>query len=377
MATRMLQRRGTALEWSTLNPVLADGEIGWERDTGIFKVGDGVTAYNSLLSLYKKYSDIEDYIDAGDAALSDTIINEVAAQIAAAEITTQIPKAIIDAEGDLIVGSAADTVIRLAKGTNGQHLAVSSGGLVAWEDPAEGGGSSASAGRFVGSIAGNLTTRVGTTRIYNDSGGILTISAVRIIVGTPPEGDSIIADVNKNGTTIFTVQGARPTAAIDAYGSPKVVPAITSFEDGDYLTFDIDQVGSTVPGANFTINVEVSGGTIGSSRYTSWISGTLTIRTGVFRVYNDSGNDRSIVSVRATVSEAPVGSAAIFDVNKNGTTLFTTQGERPSIASTEFASLPTTPDVTLWPAGQYLTFDIDQVGSTTAGKDMTISVEVT
>jgi hypothetical protein len=41
-------KRGTAAQWSALNPVLLDGMPGWERDTGLFKIGDGVTAWNTL-----------------------------------------------------------------------------------------------------------------------------------------------------------------------------------------------------------------------------------------------------------------------------------------------------------------------------------------
>lgn len=48
MATRMQFRRGTAAEWTTANPVLAQGELGIELDTSLFKVGDGVTAWGSL-----------------------------------------------------------------------------------------------------------------------------------------------------------------------------------------------------------------------------------------------------------------------------------------------------------------------------------------
>ena len=40
--------RGTAAERAATNPVLADGEPAFETDTGIMKIGDGVTAYNSL-----------------------------------------------------------------------------------------------------------------------------------------------------------------------------------------------------------------------------------------------------------------------------------------------------------------------------------------
>jgi hypothetical protein len=41
-------RRGTAAQWSSANPVLGAGEAGFETDTNVLKIGDGVTAYNSL-----------------------------------------------------------------------------------------------------------------------------------------------------------------------------------------------------------------------------------------------------------------------------------------------------------------------------------------
>ena len=42
-------RRGTAAEWTSANPTLASGEMGIETDTSQFKIGNGVTAWNSLL----------------------------------------------------------------------------------------------------------------------------------------------------------------------------------------------------------------------------------------------------------------------------------------------------------------------------------------
>lgn len=48
MATRMQQRRGTAAQWQAANHTLADGEIGYETDTKIVKIGDGVTPWNTL-----------------------------------------------------------------------------------------------------------------------------------------------------------------------------------------------------------------------------------------------------------------------------------------------------------------------------------------
>lgn len=48
MAQRMQQRRGTAAAWTSANPVLLEGEIGLETDTMNYKIGDGITAWNTL-----------------------------------------------------------------------------------------------------------------------------------------------------------------------------------------------------------------------------------------------------------------------------------------------------------------------------------------
>jgi len=48
MTTRLQQRRDTAANWTSNNPTLATGEIGYETDTKKFKIGDGSTAWTSL-----------------------------------------------------------------------------------------------------------------------------------------------------------------------------------------------------------------------------------------------------------------------------------------------------------------------------------------
>jgi hypothetical protein len=48
MATRIQLRRDTAENWTNNNPTLAEGEIGFETDTGLFKIGANNTAWNLL-----------------------------------------------------------------------------------------------------------------------------------------------------------------------------------------------------------------------------------------------------------------------------------------------------------------------------------------
>lgn len=48
MATQFKIRRDTAANWSSTNPTLGDGEPALETDTRKTKIGNGVTAWNSL-----------------------------------------------------------------------------------------------------------------------------------------------------------------------------------------------------------------------------------------------------------------------------------------------------------------------------------------
>ena len=48
MATQIQTRRDTSANWASANPVLLEGEMGYETDTLKLKVGDGVTPYNAL-----------------------------------------------------------------------------------------------------------------------------------------------------------------------------------------------------------------------------------------------------------------------------------------------------------------------------------------
>lgn len=105
------------------------------------------------------------------------------------------------------------------------------------------------------------------------------------------------------------------------------------------------------------------------------MSGTLATGAGTYRIYNDTGATLTIRAVRASVGTAPTGAAIIVDVNVNGTTIFTTQSNRPTIAiSGNTSGKVTNMDVTSIADGSYFTVDLDQVGSTVAGANLTVQV---
>lgn len=84
-----------------------------------------------------------------------------------------------------------------------------------------------------------------------------TITDVRAYCDTAPTGATLIADVNKNGTTLFTTQGARPTIAISGNASTTTAPAVTAVAAGDRITVDVDQVGSSVAGADLYVSITI------------------------------------------------------------------------------------------------------------------------
>lgn len=125
--------------------------------------------------------------------------------------------------------------------------------------------------------------------------------------------------------------------------------------------------GDTGPaGANGT------NGTNGTTEISFSIPGTLTVGSGEMRWYFTQ--TVTVTNVVATVGTAPTGASLIFDVNKNGTTIFTTQANRPTITATNFTDLSSTPDVTSFSSGDYITVDVDQIGSTIAGADAVVRI---
>lgn len=77
----------------------------------------------------------------------------------------------------------------------------------------------------------------------------------------------------------------------------------------------------------------------------------------------------SIPKVILYADNAPTGADLIVDINKNGSTIFTTQANRPKISAGNHSGESGTPNVTSLAKGNRVSVDIDQVGSGVAGGD--------
>lgn len=100
---------------------------------------------------------------------------------------------------------------------------------------------------------------------------------------------------------------------------------------------------------------------------------TTSLTTGVAKVTLRVPYAMTLTAVRLNVNTAPTGSALVVNVKLNGTTIFSTKPQidaatKTSVGSSVTAVLSTT---ALTDDGE-LTIDIDQIGSTVAGKGLKV-----
>lgn len=160
-------------------------------------------------------------------------------------------------------------------------------------------------------------------------------------------------------------------------------PRATLTAKGDlYVATGAGTVTRLAVGANGTVLTADSAQTSGAKWASSgreagpFSVGTIVAGTGTFRWYNNSGFTLTISTVRASVGTAPAGGSLIIDVNVDGTTIYGTQANRPTIAAGTNTALGGTKSVTTIASGSYVTVDIDSVPST-PGANLSVQIELT
>lgn len=86
-----------------------------------------------------------------------------------------------------------------------------------------------------------------------------TIKRVIGVVNTAPTGADLIIDINIDGTSIWnTTQANRLTISASSSSGTQTSFDTTSVTEGDVITIDIDQIGSTIAGQDLTVQIEIN-----------------------------------------------------------------------------------------------------------------------
>jgi len=315
MAAIIQFRRDTASNWTSENPTLADGEFALESDTTKYKIGDGTTVWTSLAY--------------GGLGSIDT--------------------ALIDAKGDLIGGTADNTVGKLTVGSNGQVLVADSSqttglkwvtneSIVNWHEAVKYGTVSAIAA--ASSTYANGTAGVGATLTHTPTTTPADYVRLQIDGGNVTTGDRVLvqdqATPAHNGVYDVTAQGVAATSAwvltraVDFDGNP--AGQIKQGESVYVLS------GTTNGGQGFVVTSTSDPHTVGTHSITfTQFTGTQAFTAGTALTIsgNTINHDASGASAASYGSATQVTSLTV-DAQGHLTAVSNTTIAIPSTAVTDF-----------------------------------------
>lgn len=197
------------------------------------------------------------------------------------------------------------------------------------------------------------------------------LAGIRLVSGTSEVVWANIYDVRPwivgYGFVQTGTQGAPVNGAYVTIGNNATLSAERALTAGTGITI-LDG------GANSTVTISASSFTpTGTSGVIGFaVGGDLSVGQIGFR--NPAPRGGTIENVVATLYSAPTGSSMIVDVNKNGSTIFTTPANRPTILAGSLDDLSSIPDTTTFVQNDIFTCDVDQVGVSGSGAGLIVQI---
>ena len=293
------QRIDTAANWAAENPVLLDGEIGYERDTSKLKIGDGSTAWNLLA--YTPWSGVNSYpfVDADIAANAGINKAKIAGTAIVANDVATVNNAMLAGDID---------VAKLTEGTARQLLQVNAAGtVVEWTDDIDIPGRLDVTGIAVFddnvTVQGDLTVTGTTTTIDSQN---LLVEDKNIEMGVVTTPTDITADgggITLRGGTNKTINWVN---SVDSWTSSEHVNLLNGkeFKIDGIKVLDAVSLGTGITGSSLTsVGTIATGVWQGSAIDVAYLDSTVVTTA-------DSGTVTGTMIVDGTIQNVDINANA-------------------------------------------------------------------
>jgi len=346
--------------------VLADFD--WAKPTVGGSSGTWGTELNTILDVIQAHPGIKVVADATAKAAYVPLLGQLLLQADTGKlykctnatgpvwVEVGITDGVLTSQGDILIQGASSQA-RLGIGTAGQILAVNAG---------------ATAPEWVADVRGvcfsiNNVDLATTQSVAITAPCALKVTGGKIEVGTAPTGAALICDIHKNGTTLWTTQGNRPTVVPNA-----LITALTG-DNNDLLyqsKLDYTKYVSVV-----YVDPEALTAACSAVRSGTGTSGDPYIVTVTLK-HDGTVITATAADVKAAIEADADSNSTVICSNYSGNdgTGVVTALSATALSGGGVSASITAPDVTSIAQGDRLLLCIDQIGSTVAGKDLSLTL---
>ena len=297
--TKILHRRDTAANWTSTNPTLAAGELGFETDTLKFKIGNGSSAWTALT-----YSQ--------DASLLS----------GAASLTTLTTSGDVTVGGNLTVNGTTTSINSSTIQVDDKNLELGSVAAIAGRTgTAASGNTTITASNTSGFIIGQSVTRTAGAAMATGTVATIINATAFTVTNAPSASGSITFDIG--GATNTTADGAGITVKGATDKTLQYADIISSWESSENFSVASGKVykissttvlsstqvlGYAIATANTvsTIVARDASGNFAAGTITASLTGTASLATNISAgtagqlLYQSGANATAKLAVTAT-----------------------------------------------------------------------------